>query len=105
MGGKRTSFLLSVNRNEEDLQSVVFAQGLSGAIRQNVASPLRNLLVAGRIDHAISENNTFSVRYSFQNRTQVNQGVVGPRWLRPGVKTANANTKCNSIIKLFSRLN
>ncbi len=86
MGGKRTSFLLSVNRNEEDLQSVVFAQGLSGAIRQNVASPLRNLLVAGRIDHAISENNTFSVRYSFQNRTQVNQGVGGTTLAEAGSK-------------------
>jgi len=86
MDGKHTSFLLSVNRSEEDLQSVVFAQGLSGAIRQNVASPLRNLLVAGRIDHAISENNTFSVRYSFQNRTQVNQGVGGTTLAEAGSK-------------------
>src|SRR5260370_30668515 len=39
---KKTSFLISASRKEEDLQSIVFAQGPSGSIRQNVPAPSRN---------------------------------------------------------------
>jgi hypothetical protein len=57
---KKTSFLLSVSRKEEDLQSVVVAEGPAGAIRANVPAPSRTLLLSGQITHAVSETNTFS---------------------------------------------
>jgi outer membrane receptor protein involved in Fe transport len=76
-GSKKTAFLISFDRNEEDLQAVVFALGPSGKIAENVATPLRNLLVAGRISHQVSDNNNFSLLYSYQNRTSRNQGVGG----------------------------
>ena len=38
-GGKTTSFMLTVDRSEEDLQAVVFAIDPSGAIRANVPRP------------------------------------------------------------------
>lgn len=74
---KKTSFLVSVNRSEEDLQSIVFAQGLAGAIQENVAAPVRNLLVAAQISHALSDTNSFSVRYSYLGERTNNQGVGG----------------------------
>jgi Carboxypeptidase regulatory-like domain len=36
---KKTSFLISANREEEDSQATVFAQGLSGAIQETAPSP------------------------------------------------------------------
>jgi len=48
---KSTSFVLSGHRQEEDLQSIVFAEGPSGPIRQNVASPKRDTLISLHIAH------------------------------------------------------
>jgi hypothetical protein len=76
-GSKKTSFLLSVNRNEEDLEAVVFALGPSGNIQENVATPARNLLVAGKINHVFSDTHNISLFYSYQNRSSQNQGVGG----------------------------
>ncbi|MDT5294800.1 MAG: hypothetical protein QOJ76_1680, partial [Acidobacteriota bacterium] len=74
---KKTSFLLSANRSEEDLQSVVFAQGSGGDIRENVSAPARTLQVAAQISHSVSDTNTFSVRESFLQESTDNQGVGG----------------------------
>src|SRR5205085_6206365 len=76
-GSKKTTFLLSVNRNEENLEAVVFALGPSGNVQQNVATPARNLLVAGKINHVFSDTHNFSVFYSYQARSNRNQGVGG----------------------------
>ena len=77
LGNKKTTFLLSINRNEEDLEAVVFALGPSGNIQENVAAPARNLLVAGKINHTFSDTHSFSLFYSYQNRSNRNQGVGG----------------------------
>lgn len=76
-GSKQTSFLLSVNRSEEDLEAVVFARGPSGDIQENVAAPARNLLVAGKINHVFSDTHNISLFYSYQNRSNRNQAVGG----------------------------
>lgn len=86
---KKTSFLLSVNRSEEDLQSVVFAQGVSGAIRANVPAPARTLQVAAQISHSVSDTNTFSVRESFLQESTDNQGVGGTTLPEAGVNYRN----------------
>lgn len=76
-GSKKTSFLVSVNRNEEDNQSIVFAQNLTGALQRNVPAPVRNLLVAIEISHALSDANNFSVRYSYLGERTDNRSVGG----------------------------
>jgi outer membrane receptor protein involved in Fe transport len=86
---KKTSFLLSVNRSEEDLQSVVFAEGPGGAIRQNVPAPARTLLVAAQISHSISDTNSFSVRESFLSESVDNQGVGGTTLPEAGLNYQN----------------
>lgn len=86
---KQTSFLLSFNRSEEDLQSVVFAQGVNGAIRANVPAPARTLQVATQVSHSVSDTNTFSVRESFLQESTDNQGVGGTTLPEVGVNSRN----------------
>lgn len=73
----KTSFMLSAKDNADDMQSIVFAQGVSGPIEQNVASPYRNVLLAGTLNHQRSDNTTMSLTASYQNQTMRNQGVGG----------------------------
>lgn len=74
---KKTTFLLSVNRNEEDLEAVVFALAPSGSIRENVATPVRNLLASGKINHTFSDTHNASFFYSYEKRSNRNLGVGG----------------------------
>ncbi|MCU1266823.1 MAG: hypothetical protein JWM21_3141 [Acidobacteria bacterium] len=86
---KKTSFLVSVSRKEEDLQSVVVAQGPSGAIRANVPAPSRTLLLAGQISHSLSDTNTFSIRESLLVESVNNQSVGGTTLPEAGVNSHN----------------
>jgi hypothetical protein len=86
---KKTSFLFSASRKEEDLQSIIFAQGLAGAIRANVPAPSRTLLVAGQITHALSDTNTFSIRDSLLVESVNNQNVGGTTLAEAGVNSRN----------------
>src|ERR1035437_3861280 len=86
---KTTSFLFSMNRNEEDRQTVVFAQGPTGSIIENVATPIRNTLFAAQINHSFSENNNASVRYSYLGEATDNQGVGGTVLPESGVNYRN----------------
>lgn len=74
---KKMSFLVSANREEEDLQAVVFAQGLSGPIQETVPAPARNTEISGSLNRLIGENHLISVRGLYTDRTVHNQGVGG----------------------------
>jgi hypothetical protein len=86
---KKTSFVFSVSRKEEDLQSVVVAEGLSGAIRANVPAPSRTLQLSGQITHAISDTNIISVRESLLVESSNNQNVGGTTLAEAGVNSRN----------------
>jgi Carboxypeptidase regulatory-like domain/TonB dependent receptor len=86
---KTTSFVFSVSRKEEDLQSVVVAEGLSGAIRANVPAPSRTLQLSGQITHAFSSTNTVSVRESLLLESVNNQNVGGTTLAEAGVNSHN----------------
>jgi len=73
----RTSFLLSINREELNQQSIVFAIDPSGTVRANVPTPRRNLELSGTITHPYGKKNTASVRVTYQNETSRNDGVGG----------------------------
>jgi hypothetical protein len=74
---KKTSFLISANRQEEDQQAVVFAHGLSGPIQETAESPSRNTEISGSLNRLIGENHLVSVRALYTDRTVANQGVGG----------------------------
>ena len=92
---KKTSFLFSVSRREEDLQSVVFAQGAAGLIQANVPAPARTLQLAGQVSHSLSETNTISVRYSYLGESVDNQNVGGTVLPEAGVNSRNMEQEIN----------
>lgn len=75
--GKKTSFLISANREEEDAQATVFAQGPSGEIRETVPTPQRNTELGGSLNHQFGDNHLISIRGMYTDRTVRNQGVGG----------------------------
>ncbi len=75
--GKTTSFLFSVNREEEDLQSVVFASTPAGLVSENVANPNRDTEISFRINHQVDKKTTFSIRYESTFDSTRNGGVGG----------------------------
>lgn len=75
--GKKTSFLISANREEEDQQAIVFAQGLSGTLQQILPTPSRNTELSGSINRQIGENHIISIRGLYTKRSIQNQGVGG----------------------------
>jgi outer membrane receptor protein involved in Fe transport len=75
--GKKTTFLFSVNREEEDLQSIVFAQTPAGVVAENVAYPNRDTELSLRVNHQAGKNTTFSIRYEHTFDSARNSGVGG----------------------------
>ena len=86
---KKTSFVFSASRKEEDLQAVVVAEGPAGAIRTNVPAPSRTLQLSGQVTHAISDTNTISVRESLLLESTNNQNVGGTTLAEAGVNSHN----------------
>jgi len=76
-GGKKTTFLLSVNREEEDLQSIVFARTPAGVVTENVAYPNRDTELSLRVNHQVGAKTTFSIRYEHTFDSAENGGVGG----------------------------
>src|SRR5262249_45282260 len=74
---KKTSFLVSANREEEDLQSIIYAEGANGPIHDTLASPSRNTELSASINHQIGENHIISVRGLYTDRTIRNQSAGG----------------------------
>src|SRR5260370_8479595 len=66
---RKTYFLVSMNRREDDLASIVFAQGLSGPIREDIASPTRTNQFAVRLTHHFSDLHTTSLQYKYKEFT------------------------------------
>jgi hypothetical protein len=73
----KTSFTISLKNSAEDTESIVFAQTLDGTVQQNVASPYRNVLAAGTINHQHGEKTTMSLTASYEDETRHTQGVGG----------------------------
>ncbi len=73
----KNSFLLSVNREEQDLQAVVFAYTPAGVVRENTPNPQRGLEFDGGLTHAFSDSHISSFRGSYHDATERNRGVGG----------------------------
>jgi hypothetical protein len=84
-----SSFLVSVNRAEEDRNSVVSATVApttadpTGAFSANVPAPTRDTEFSTRAGHLFGDRYSSYVQYSYQDWTGQNQGVGG-QTLAPG---------------------
>jgi len=78
LGGKgKTSFLLGLSREEEDLQSIVYAGTPAGIVSRNIDNPARDTEIDFRINHEISDKTTISIRYEHTLESSRNDGVGG----------------------------
>ncbi len=84
-GGKATSFLFSLDRSEENLQSVVFAEGPAGVIQAIVPRPQRGLEVSASLTHQKGKRHTLSVRLTSEAANTRNQGVGGTTLAESGI--------------------
>jgi hypothetical protein len=83
--GKRTSFLVTLDRREENQQAIVFAEGLSGPIGAIVAQPDRGLELSASMTHQRGKHHTLSLRFTSESSTTRNQGVGGTTLPESGV--------------------
>jgi Carboxypeptidase regulatory-like domain len=74
---KKTTFLLSLDRDEEDQQSIIVAQGVNGPINENLPSPTRHFFGSGRIFHDFANGDQFWIGYSYEQGSNKNVGVGG----------------------------
>jgi hypothetical protein len=73
---KSTTFLVNVSRNLDDQQSIIYAQGLGGPIRGNIATPQRGTYYSAQATHQMGSN-TLSARYNFYDWSNKTEGVGG----------------------------
>ena len=75
---KHTSFLLSVDDDQQDQQAFTVAEVQPGArLNENVANPTRHFFGSGRVFHDLANGDQFWMGYSYERRTVQNQGVGG----------------------------
>ena len=89
----KSSFLVSFNRAEEDLDSVVSATlaptaaNPTGAFSANVPAPTRDTEFSVRAAHQFGEKHSAYAQYSYQDWTGQNQGVGGQTLAAAGYNT------------------
>jgi hypothetical protein len=74
---KKTSFLLSGSRQDDDLQAVVFARGLEGPIQATAASPRGLTQTAARISHQFSADHAAFWQYNDREYPGHHLGIGG----------------------------
>lgn len=72
-----TTFLISFDREEEDLQSIISAFGPNGTIRNTFPRTVRDLDFSVRVTRQMTDKSTFSALYSYEDEKVSNQGVGG----------------------------
>jgi hypothetical protein len=85
----KNSFMLSIDREEQDLEAVVFAYTPAGILRQNTANPQRGTEVSAGLTHAFTDTHIASFRYTYQDSTEQNRGVGGFTLPEAGVNAKN----------------
>ena len=75
--GHKTSFLLTANHEEDDLQAVVFASTPSGLTQENVANPHRNSEYGASVTRQLSDGHVVLVRGTYREGSERNRGAGG----------------------------
>jgi len=83
--GKHTSFLFTLDRSEENLQSIVFAAGPAGPVHAIVPAPDRGLELSTSVNHQQWKRHTLSLRFTNEQSHTSNQGVGGTTLAEAGV--------------------
>ncbi len=84
---KKTTFLLALDRDNDNQQAIVVAAGPNGTINANVPNPTRHYFLSGRIFHDYGQGNQFWMGYSYEHKTVQNFGVGGTVLPEAGTNT------------------
>jgi hypothetical protein len=74
---KKTTFLLALDRDNDNQEAVVDAAGPDGPVNANVPNPTHHYFLSGRVFHDYGQANQFWMGYSYEHRTIANLGVGG----------------------------
>ena len=74
---KKNSFLISVDREEQDLQAVIFAIRPQGLLQQTAPNPQRSTEISASLTHQFTANHLATIRYNVDDSSVENQGVGG----------------------------
>lgn len=85
--GKKTTFLLALDRDSDNQQAIVVAAGPNGPVNENIPNPTHHYFLSGRVFHDYGEGNQFWVGYSYEHRTVANVGVGGTVLPEAGANT------------------
>jgi hypothetical protein len=91
----KTTFLLSGTRQEDNLQSVVYADAPTGLVTSNVPTPLHDTEFAARVSRDMSPAHRISLQYNIVDTITENQGVGGLVLAESGV---NAEAREDDVI-------
>jgi Carboxypeptidase regulatory-like domain/TonB dependent receptor len=90
----RTFFLLSGDYQQDNLQSIIFAQLPSGLLQSNVPSPVRAKDLSARLSHDFSERYSGALQFTYEGRARENQLTSGQQinaGQNPNGGTSNQN--------------
>lgn len=73
----KTAFVISGNREEEDLQSLVYALTPQGEVRANVPRPQRQNEWNGKLSRQIGKGHTIALRYEFADESARGENAGG----------------------------
>ncbi|MCP5119742.1 MAG: carboxypeptidase regulatory-like domain-containing protein, partial [bacterium] len=74
---RKTTFLISGERQEEAFESIVLARPLYGEARENVPNPQRDTELSAKVTRKIGETQTLAIRYEFADESAEGEGVGG----------------------------
>jgi hypothetical protein len=84
---KKTTFLLALDRDNDNQQAIVVAAGPDGDINANVPNPTHHYFLSSRVFHDYGQGNQFWMGYSYEHRTVANMGVGGTVLAEAGTDT------------------
>jgi hypothetical protein len=93
---KKNTFLLSLEQDLDNVQSIVHAFGPDNLlIQDNVPSPKRHFFTSFRAYHDFSSGDQFWIAYSYEEETLKNQGVGGVILREAGFRSESREHEVN----------
>jgi len=74
---KKTSFLISAEREEDDLHALIYARTPSGLVQEQAPYPQRDSEVTARLMHRSNERTSYSFGYEREQTSESGAGVGG----------------------------
>lgn len=85
--GKKTTFLVGLDKDNDNQQAIVVAAGPSGVIDASVPNPTHHYFLSGRVFHDYAQSNQFWAGYSYEHQVVRNRGVGGTVLPEAGTNT------------------